>query len=335
MASLKAKSSKKEKGKRRPDEEVAEPLPEEEMLAEALFGKPEDKYNQAWTIDTAPSTSGGRKRPLAKRSKKAAWVDDDEVEPVSLTATNRTRKLRASAAPEDNTVSGEAFEEKLRARFLASQASQQQEWAKLPSNKSKARRRNNADSDDDDSNDEEGSGSDGDEEDYESAAAAVLRSTAPLKRGAGQGPLPAGELDVLRCKDANAAGPSRAVVRSCSFHPAGELLLTAGLDKSLRFFSVDGTRNPLLETCFIKDLPAYQAQWTNGGEQVVVSGRRPFFYVYDAHSGVATKVRCFDQMLLLSCRDSQGISSMTSSFHFSFLDRCLGWVLAAVSLRSR
>ena len=291
MASLKAKSSKKEKGKRKPDEEVAEPLPEEELLAEALFGKAEDKYNQAWSIDTAPSTSGGRKRPLAKAdasNKKAAWVDDDEIEPISLTATNRTRKLRASAAPEDNTVSGEDFEEKLRARFLASQASQQQEWAKLPSNKSKARRRENVDSDDENSNDEGGSGSD--EDDYESAAAAVLRSTAPLKRGGGEGPLPAGELDVLRCKDANAAGPSRAVVRSCSFHPAGELLLTAGLDKTLRFFSVDGTRNPLLETCFLRDMPAYQAQWTNGGEQVVVCGRRPFFYVYDAHSGVATKV---------------------------------------------
>ena len=34
-----------------------------------------------------------------------------------------------------------------------------------------------------------------------------------------------------------------------------------------------------------------QAQWTNGGEKVIASGRRPFFYVYDAHSGTATKVR--------------------------------------------
>jgi U3 small nucleolar RNA-associated protein 18 len=288
-----ASSNKKSRSK--PKEEEAEPLPEEEMLTEALFGKAEDKVlaadNQGWMIDTAPSAgkasaAGGQAK--ARKRTAAAWVDDDDVGPVSLTATNRTRKLRASAAPEDNTVSGEAFEEKLRARFLASQATQQQEWAKLPT-KSKVRRREGEDSDDaDDSNAEGGSGSD--EEGYGAAVAAALRSTAPLKRGAGVGPLPAGELDVLRCKDANAAGPSRAVVRSCAFHPRGELLLTAGLDKSLRFFAVDGARNPLLETCFLKDLPAYQAQWTNGGEQVVVSGRRPFFYVYDAHSGAATKV---------------------------------------------
>ena len=36
--------------------------------------------------------------------------------------------------------------------------------------------------------------------------------------------------------DANKAEPSGAVVQSVEFHPNGQLLLTAGLDKRLRLF---------------------------------------------------------------------------------------------------
>ena len=38
--------------------------------------------------------------------------------------------------------------------------------------------------------------------------------------------------------DANKAEPSASVVRSVEFHPNGQLLLTAGLDKRLRLFQV-------------------------------------------------------------------------------------------------
>lgn len=54
-----------------------------------------------------------------------------------------------------------------------------------------------------------------------------------------RGPLlPAGLLEATRMRDANAAEPSRAVVQSVEFHPDGQVLLTAGLDKRLRFFQV-------------------------------------------------------------------------------------------------
>jgi U3 small nucleolar RNA-associated protein 18 len=41
-------------------------------------------------------------------------------------------------------------------------------------------------------------------------------------------------------QDANQHDPCHAVVRSVEFHPNGQLLLTAGLDKKLRFFQVRG-----------------------------------------------------------------------------------------------
>jgi hypothetical protein len=50
--------------------------------------------------------------------------------------------------------------------------------------------------------------------------------------------LPPGLIDMTRLKDANAAEPSKAVVRSLGWHPGGGLLFTAGLDKTLRLFKV-------------------------------------------------------------------------------------------------
>lgn len=50
--------------------------------------------------------------------------------------------------------------------------------------------------------------------------------------------LPAGLLEATRVRDANLAEPSKAVVQSVQFHPDGQVLMTAGLDKRLRFFQV-------------------------------------------------------------------------------------------------
>ena len=55
----------------------------------------------------------------------------------------------------------------------------------------------------------------------------------------GNSRLPAGLLEVTRVKDANQQEPCQAVVQSVEFHPGGQLLMTAALDKHLRFFQVN------------------------------------------------------------------------------------------------
>jgi len=204
--------------KPKPKREKQAPNDEELALTEELFGKAEDKVLGAfgdeadgsdveaapWAVDTAPAAKRKRAR------KAAAWVDEDDAgQEVSLAGSKaRLRKLRDSAAPEHATVSGEVFEEKLRVRFAQSQAKHQSSWAQLP---------------EDDEVDED-----------KAAINALLGSTKPLKRQGGKGPLHPGELDIIRCKDANAVEPSRGVVRSVAFHPRGEILLTAGMDKTVR-----------------------------------------------------------------------------------------------------
>lgn len=87
-----------------------------------------------------------------------------------------------------------------------------------------------------------------------------------------------GRLNVTRVKNANIHAPSEAVVQALAFHPRKPLLLTAGFDKKLRLFSADGIRNELVQTVVIPDLPIHAAAYCQRGEQVVMTGRRPFFY---------------------------------------------------------
>jgi hypothetical protein len=49
-------------------------------------------------------------------------------------------------------------------------------------------------------------------------------------------------LNIIRCPDGNQVDPNKAVVRAVNFHPGSDpdqpLMLTAGLDKNLRFFHI-------------------------------------------------------------------------------------------------
>ena len=58
--------------------------------------------------------------------------------------------------------------------------------------------------------------------------------------------LASGLIETTRLKDANQQEPSKSVVQSVEFHPNGQLLLTAGLDKRLRLFQVSQLHMPFL-----------------------------------------------------------------------------------------
>ena len=67
-------------------------------------------------------------------------------------------------------------------------------------------------------------------------AEALLASAGGLLARPAQ--LPSGLIETTRMRDANIAEPSKAVVQSIEFHPDGQVLMTAGMDKRLRFFQV-------------------------------------------------------------------------------------------------
>ncbi|KAI8834501.1 WD40-repeat-containing domain protein [Chytridium lagenaria] len=145
-----------------------------------------------------------------------------------------------------------------------------------------------------------GDGSDDDDE-SSYAAAAVFRSSSSLIRKSTARSFPSVNVDVHRVRDANQMEPSSAVVQACRFHPAAPILMTAGLDHMLRLFHIDGKLNPKVQGVYFKDLPILSADFTPDGRQVIVSGRRKHFYVYDIDAGMGRDEESFERHVASPC----------------------------------
>jgi U3 small nucleolar RNA-associated protein 18 len=74
-------------------------------------------------------------------------------------------------------------------------------------------------------------------------------------------------------------------VQSVQFHPRAPVILTAGLDKTVRLFHIDGKENPKVQSFFIKDLPIFSAHFTQDGSQIILTGRRNYFYSISLETG--------------------------------------------------
>jgi len=190
-------------------------------------------------------------------SPKAAWIDDDDDEiEISLDSSSRLRKLKKKGEVEGVMISGTDFQERLAAR-LNSRALQ---WATQY-----------------------------DDLNNRSMMDSVLNSTASFTSTARRTRLPSGRVDIARQLDANADGPSNDTISTLSFHSSGSLLLTGGQDKHLRFFAVDGETNEKQLSVKIADMSITSASFRGQGNEVVVAGRKPFFYAYDTVSGRVDK----------------------------------------------
>jgi len=96
-------------------------------------------------------------------------------------------------------------------------------------------------------------------------------------------------ISVTRVKNANQMGYSKSVVQSVEFHPNSQMLLTAGFDRTLRLFQIDGKFNQMMQSIFYKDMPIYKASFSANGDAIVASGRRKYFYTYNIEAGKVDK----------------------------------------------
>jgi U3 small nucleolar RNA-associated protein 18 len=159
--------------------------------------------------------------PTKRSGLSAAWVDEDDVAlSVNLLATDRLRKLRTSKdEAEAEALDGAEFEKRLRKRFQeTAQTTARTDWAVVPNDS-----RTEVEQDED-------------------RASWLLASTSMRLLDSSLQKLPPNVLSIVRCRDANQSDPNQAVVQAVHFHPGSDpdrpLLLTAGLDKTLRFFQV-------------------------------------------------------------------------------------------------
>lgn len=103
-------------------------------------------------------------------------------------------------------------------------------------------------------------------------------------------PLHRGTLEATRLQDANVMQPSSSALRTVEFHHHRTLLLTAGLDKTIRLFDIVGGKNHHVKSVFLEDLPIYKAGFCGDGSKILASGRRRFIYSYDISHGSVERV---------------------------------------------
>lgn len=217
----------------------------------------------------------------ASLSKPSAWLDSsDAAVTVSLKDDKRLRKLRD--LPEDDQIGGLQYEVKLREQFekinpAPAWASAARDKLRNPNPKQKRRRSSLS------------SQSSSDEENY---VEELLHATGSII-DTDQRPslLPPTKLDILGLRDANQSGRSESEVSSVRFHPSPTVpvLLTAGTDRRLRLFNIDGLTNPILQTIHTPNLPITNAQFHPSGQSILLSGARPYFVTYDLQSGATTE----------------------------------------------
>lgn len=80
------------------------------------------------------------------------------------------------------------------------------------------------------------------------------------------------------------------MIESVKFHPNGQIAMTAGLDKTLHLFQVDGKVNEKIQSVHFNDMPIHSASFSPDGRTIFASGRRKFFYSYDVEAGAITHI---------------------------------------------
>ncbi|KAL7217758.1 hypothetical protein ACSBR2_011071 [Camellia fascicularis] len=211
--------------------------------------------------------------------RKPIWVDDEEEKAsINIAKVNRLRKLRKEE--DESVISGSAYVSRLRAHHV--KLNPGTEWAQLDS------RPRNYSSDDEDSNIENGAVLARSYNDVEGVDD-ILRTNEDLVVKSSVKLLP-GLLEYSRLVDANADDLSNFPINSVQFHRNAQLLLTAGLEKKLRFFQIDGKRNTKIQSIFLDGCPIQKACFLPDGSQVIASGRRKFFHSFDLVKATIDKI---------------------------------------------
>ncbi|RHN71712.1 putative transcription factor WD40-like family [Medicago truncatula] len=199
--------------------------------------------------------------------RKPVWVDEEEEKvTVNIAKVNRLRKLRKEE--DEDLISGSEYVSRLRAQHA--KLNRGTDWAQLDSGS-----KMDGSSDDELTDDENKAAVSRGYEDLDD----ILRTNEDLVVKSSSKLLP-GHLEYSKLVDANVQDPANGPINSVQFHRNGQLLLAAGLDRKLKFFQIDGKRNTKIESIFLEDCPIRKASFLPDGSQVIISGRRKFFYSY-------------------------------------------------------
>jgi len=150
--------------------------------------------------------------------------------------------------------------------------------------------------------------------------------------------------------NANIAAPSQKRINALDFHSNGDVLLVAGEDKFVRFFRIDGEQNDLQLSVKVQDMSIFSAFFrptmtgfgngiTNGSSstttssptvgaesrsvgvntssEVILSGRKPFFYTYDLIQGALRRIPVPAHITTLNSTERAAVSPQGTLLAFA------------------
>lgn len=217
-----------------------------------------------------------------------AWVDsDDEKLNVSLTSSDRLKKLRKT--PEDDLISGKAYMLRLRSQF--------EKIYPRPSWADQLGQDNEENSSDDDiilDEDEEQQQQDNYQQNGKLTAALskLLTSTHQFVVTKQLKLISPTRISITRLKDANYQKLSKGAIQAISFHPTHPILLTAGFDKTIRLYQIDGKTNNFITSYFLRNCPIMSSQFFPQADRNIVyaAGRRKYMNKINLNTGEIEKI---------------------------------------------
>uniref|UniRef100_A0A2D4G2G2 U3 small nucleolar RNA-associated protein 18 homolog n=2 Tax=Micrurus TaxID=8634 RepID=A0A2D4G2G2_MICCO len=196
--------------------------------------------------------------------KKPAWVDEDDETEEIIDMTHRHRKNMMKSDAE-NKLSKTKLQRRFQEEFQGAMGTTPF-WA-LRGTKKKTKRNTKHEGDTEDEEDDD-----------------LLHKTGNFVIMSDS--LPKGILQMKNCLHANNERISDAKLTNVQFHPTAQVIMTAGHDRSISLFQVDGITNPQIQSIHLEDFPVYKARFSAEGEQVIATSiHNKLFYIYDMMEG--------------------------------------------------
>ncbi|XP_026717094.1 U3 small nucleolar RNA-associated protein 18 homolog [Athene cunicularia] len=235
---------------------------EEDELLQCLAGSERLKATERASLQKDSSDSEVEDTAKSKfLPKKPAWVDEDDEAEENVDMTHKYRKdfMKSDA---EKTLTKKKFKRRLEEQFQRAMGGVPA-WADLENRKKSKRTSSDSDSDEDDD---------------------LLCRTGNFVSYSES--LPKGILKLRTCLPANQERFADGRLVTVQFHPSAQVVMTAGQDRSVSLFQVDGIRNPRIQSIYLEGFPIHKACFSVDGEQVIATGtHHKMFFVYDMMSG--------------------------------------------------
>uniref|UniRef100_A0A6I8REP8 U3 small nucleolar RNA-associated protein 18 homolog n=1 Tax=Xenopus tropicalis TaxID=8364 RepID=A0A6I8REP8_XENTR len=232
----------------------------EDEFVEKLIGHSKARHTVSGDLlesDSEEETSENA-APLAR---KPAWVDEEDEHEENIEMTHRYRKDIMKSKTE-TALSKEKLQARLQEQFQKAMGGVPS-WACQGSKKRISKEDEESEEENDDN--------------LLSKTGNLLSQSSYLSKGV---------IQIRKCINANHERLSRVPLTTVQFHPLAQVVMTAGFDRSVSLFQVDGKRNQKIQSIHLEKFPIYKAQFSADGEQVIATGlRSKMFYIYDMMGG--------------------------------------------------